>query len=80
MKQCPNCSEWNKPDAILCTHCGHQFEPVAASGFRRTPNLYKFGCAILILLAFALALWAFASRYQKASPEAANAVQAPPAR
>lgn len=78
MKQCPNCSEWLKEEAILCTHCGHQFEPVpavAASGFTPTPNSRKVGCAILILAALALMLWGFSGLYQSESPAAANAIQ-----
>ena len=79
MKTCPTCQERLNDDAIQCTHCGHQFAPFPAaprSPFRPTPNARKFGCAILIIAVLALLLWALTSRYFRASPEAANAVNA----
>ena len=78
-KICPNCSELLPEDAILCFHCGHRFAPVRAvarSGFTPTPSLQKLGCAILVLAALALMLWAFATLYLAQSPEAANAAAA----
>jgi hypothetical protein len=78
MKQCPQCSERLKPDAIVCTHCGHQFAPIPpapGSGFTPTPNAQKIGCGLLVLAALALMLWAFSTRYQAESPPAANAMK-----
>ena len=66
MKICPECEEPLKDDAIVCTHCGHQLAAIPAaadSGFTPTPNILKIGCGILILAAFALALWVFSSSY-----------------
>ncbi|HET9426986.1 MAG TPA: zinc ribbon domain-containing protein [Allosphingosinicella sp.] len=81
MKSCPNCQEPLKTDAIVCTHCGHQFAPIPATpadGSRPTPDRQKIGCAILILSLVALVLWAFTSRYLEQSPEGAEAVKADP--
>ena len=78
MRQCPDCSEMLDCEAIVCTHCGHQFAPipaVAASGFTPTPSIQKIGCGLLILAAFAISLWAFSSLYQAQSPPAAEAIQ-----
>ena len=77
MKRCPRCQEPCLDEAIVCTHCGHQFQPipaVAEDGSRPTPNVAKFGCAILILLALAATLWALTKAYQAQSGEAAVAV------
>lgn len=67
MKTCPACSEPLKDDAIVCTHCGRQLEPIPAvadSGARPTPDAVKIGCGILILAAMAFLLWYFSSAYQ----------------
>lgn len=82
MKPCPRCSERAKADAIVCTHCGHQFAPIPAaprSGFTPTPSAQKIGCGLLILAALALMLWAFSTLYQAESSSAANAIQGAPA-
>ncbi|PZU59803.1 MAG: zinc ribbon domain-containing protein [Sphingobium sp.] len=28
-KKCPRCAELVKPDALVCRHCGHEFEALA---------------------------------------------------
>lgn len=67
MKICPACEEPLKDSAIVCTHCGHQLEPIPAvadSGAKPTPNYLKVGCGILIIVAIAMVLWAFNGSYQ----------------
>lgn len=67
MKTCPICNETLKDDAIVCTHCGHQFRPIPAeaeSGARPTPAAAKIGCGIAIIAAMTLLLWYFSASYQ----------------
>lgn len=64
MKQCPNCQEALKDNAVVCTHCGHQFGPIeGGDGPKPTPNLIKIGCGIVIIAVMAVILWNFTATY-----------------
>jgi hypothetical protein len=65
VKHCPHCQEALKDDAIVCTHCGHQFRQIEGGhGPKPTPNVLKIGCGIAIISMMAAILWYFSALYQ----------------
>lgn len=65
MKRCPNCQEALKDDAIVCTHCGHQFRKIiAGNGPKPMPNALKIGCGLVTIAMMLAILWHFSAAYQ----------------